>query len=191
VSSPRQQHLEELLATMKAQSADERTHLIKRIAAEDPELAADLSLRITNAAADTELLETVPLTVKVGLPERFRVSRYLGRGGFGTVYQVHDQDRGQEVAVKILRDPHPDTLFRFKQEFRSLATLRHPHLIGVYDLFEYRQLWFFSMELVCGLHFCAMCGTAANAISGACGAHCAILRTRLRGSTPTNWCTAI
>ena len=55
--------------------------------------------------------------------------------------------------MKILRDPHPDTLFRFKQEFRSLATLRHPHLIEFYDLFEYRQLWFFTMELVSGPTF--------------------------------------
>src|ERR1019366_9400997 len=74
-------------------------------------------------------------------------------GGFGTVYQVHDRELGHEVALKILRDPDPDTLFRFKQEFRSLATLRHPHLIEFYELFEYRHLWFFTMELVCGSSF--------------------------------------
>ena len=104
-------------------------------------------------AADRELRDTVPLALDVGLPERFRVSRCLGRGGFGTVYQVFDRERGQEVALKILRDPHPDSLFRFKQEFRSLASLRHPHLIEFYDLFEYRQRWFFTMELVSGSTF--------------------------------------
>jgi len=69
------------------------------------------------------------------------------------VYQVFDRERGHDVAVKILRDPHPDTLFRFKQEFRSLATLRHPHLIEFYDLFEHDELWFFTMELVFGCTF--------------------------------------
>ena len=151
--SPRHQRIEELLSAMSAQSADERTHFIERIAAEDPELAAHLSRRVTNAAAETEILTTAPLTINIGLPERFGISRYLGRGGFGTVYQVYDRERGYDVAVKILRDPDPDTLFRFKQEFRSLATLRHPHLIEFYDLFEYRQLWFFTMELVCGSTF--------------------------------------
>jgi hypothetical protein len=153
VRSPIEQRIEELLSTMSAQSAEERTHFVERIAAEDPILAAHLSLRVTNSAADTQLLETVPLIINVGLPERFRVSRCLGRGGFGTVYQVYDRERGHDVAVKILRDPHADTLFRFKQEFRSLATLRHPHLIEFYDLFEYHQLWFFTMELVCGPTF--------------------------------------
>ena len=42
--SPRQSRLEELLATMKAQSAEERTRFIERIAAEDPELAAQLTV---------------------------------------------------------------------------------------------------------------------------------------------------
>src|ERR1019366_5404840 len=138
---------------MSSQSGKERTHLLERIAAEDPELAEQLSLRVANATVDTELPDTLTLTMNIGLPERFRVIRCLGQGGFGTVYQVHDRELGHEVALKILRDPDPDTLFRFKQEFRSLATLRHPHLIEFYELFEYRHLWFFTMELVCGSSF--------------------------------------
>ena len=138
---------------MSAQSAEERTHLIERIAAEDPELAAHLSLRVTNAAADTELLPTLPLTINVGLPERFQVDPLSGTGWIWNRLSGYDRERGHDVALKILRDPDPDTLFRFKQEFRSLATLRHPHLIEFYDLFEYRQLWFFTMELVSGPSF--------------------------------------
>ena len=153
LDSQRKQRIEELLAAMSSQSGKERTHLLERIAAEDPELAEQLSLRVANATVDTELPDTLTLTMNIGLPERFRVIRCLGQGGFGTVYQVHDRELGHEVALKILRDPDPDTLFRFKQEFRSLATLRHPHLIEFYELFEYRHLWFFTMELVCGPSF--------------------------------------
>ena len=59
--SPRQQRIEELLSTMSAQTVEERTRLLERIAAEDPELAAHLSLRVTNADADTELLDAPSL----------------------------------------------------------------------------------------------------------------------------------
>ena len=108
------------------------------------------------------LLSTVPLRAESPemagqlipvLPERFRVSRCLGRGGFGTVYEAYDSERGHPVAVKILREPHADTLYRFKQEFRVLATLKHPNLIEFYDLFEYGHLWFFTMQLVAGSTF--------------------------------------
>ncbi len=145
--------MEELLAAMSSQNREEQTRIIERIGVDDPELAAHLSLRVGNPAVETKLADTLTLRMNIGLPERFRLIRGLGQGGFGIVYQVHDRELGHDVALKILRNPDPDTLFRFKQEFRALATLRHPHLIEFYDLFEYGRLWFFTMELVCGSSF--------------------------------------
>ena len=34
--------------------------------------------------------------------DRFRVRRRLGAGGFGVVYEVHDQDRDAVIALKAL-----------------------------------------------------------------------------------------
>ncbi len=85
--------------------------------------------------------------------ERFEVVRRLGAGGMGVVYEVRDRERNTTVALKTLRTLKPDALLRFKHEFRALADIQHPNLVGLGELFEDRERWFFTMEMVQGIHF--------------------------------------
>ena len=169
----------------------DRTRLLEQVAAGDPDLAAHITLQIGGAGADS--IPTLPIRTNVGLPERFQVSRYLGRGGFGTVCQVYDRERGHEGSPsRSLRDPGtPIRSSASNRNSAGLATLPRPHLIEFYDLFEYHQLWFFTMELVAtGKPSCVMSATVTNAIPGVYAAHYGTLRTYLDGSTLANWCTA-
>jgi tetratricopeptide (TPR) repeat protein len=84
---------------------------------------------------------------------RFRVLDTLGRGGMGVVYRTLDRERGVEVALKTLRGITPESVLRFKNEFRALRDVRHPNLVELGELFENDGIWFFTMELVRGLRF--------------------------------------
>ena len=68
----------------------------------------------------------------------------------GVVYRALDRERGVQVALKTLRGATPDSVLRFKTEFRSLRDIRHPNLVELGELFESEGQWFFTMELIRG-----------------------------------------
>jgi serine/threonine protein kinase len=83
--------------------------------------------------------------------ERFEIRRRLGAGSFGIVYEGFDRERSATVAIKWLSYVQPDTVHRFKNEFRSLAEISHPNLVQLHDLLAEGDRWFFTMELVRGV----------------------------------------
>ncbi len=68
----------------------------------------------------------------------------------GVVYRALDRERGVQVALKTLRGATPESVLRFKTEFRALRDIRHPNLVELGELFESEGTWFFTMELVRG-----------------------------------------
>ena len=88
--------------------------------------------------------------------ERYRVCGCLGEGGFGVVYEVEDRQLGRRMALKTLKPQRAGfaaNIRRLKSEFRSVADLVHPNLIGLHELAFEDGRWFFTMELVRGYDF--------------------------------------
>jgi serine/threonine protein kinase/tetratricopeptide (TPR) repeat protein len=85
--------------------------------------------------------------------DRFTVTRRIGQGGAGVVYEAHDWLRQMPVAVKTIPGGDPTALYRFKREFRSLSNITHRNLATLYELFADTTPCFFTMELVKGVTF--------------------------------------
>jgi hypothetical protein len=83
-----------------------------------------------------------------------RLIRKLGEGGMGAVYQAHHLGLDIPVAVKILPpafvERNADAVSRFLGEARAAAKLKHPHIVGVYNVGCEAGIHFIVMELVEG-----------------------------------------
>jgi hypothetical protein len=80
--------------------------------------------------------------------------RRIGEGGMGAVYEVADRENGRRLAVKTLLNFSPGALYRFKQEFRLLADVRHRNLVRLHELVvSDNSRAYFTMELVPGTDF--------------------------------------
>ena len=69
------------------------------------------------------------------LGDRYRLRERVGRGGMADVYAGQDELLGRPVAVKVFRadSPTADDTRRVDAEVRTLASLRHPGLVTVFD----------------------------------------------------------
>jgi serine/threonine-protein kinase PpkA len=83
----------------------------------------------------------------------FEVKRTIGRGGMATVFLAIQQSLDREVVLKTLNTTHDETgdfFERFMKEGRIIASLRHPHIVTIYDIGVHDEYVYISMEYVDG-----------------------------------------
>jgi serine/threonine protein kinase len=88
---------------------------------------------------------------------KYEVCGMFGKGGMGVVYKVRMPVIGKIVALKLLA-PHPNLVGllgedeikrRFVSEAVTMASLRHPHIVSIWDFHDTKELTFFVMEYYC------------------------------------------
>ncbi len=99
----------------------------------------------------------VPALQAVG--KRYILYEQIGEGGMGVVYRALDRLTGQNVALKQVTAPavqltvdlvtnkSMDFRLALAQEFKTLASLRHPNIISVLDYgFDAARQPYFTMD---------------------------------------------
>jgi serine/threonine protein kinase len=140
--------IEELFRTVVDRPADERESYLTRVCGGDEGLRREvLSLLAQDTAEDflqapiagvaRSLTDESPDDLTGARIGPYRLTRMVGRGGMGAVYEaVRDDDQfQQQVAIKLIKGGM-DTDFvrdRFLRERQILASLDHPHIARLFD----------------------------------------------------------
>jgi serine/threonine protein kinase len=92
------------------------------------------------------------LATGIVVNDRYRLEKKIGQGGMGAVWQAHDIELDEPVAIKFLTAGAIDeeTLGRFKQEVSLSRQFSHPNVIRMHDLGTYGESKFITMELLQG-----------------------------------------
>jgi len=89
------------------------------------------------------------------LAGRYRLDRPIDSGAMGAVWRARDERLDRDVAVKILLPGLDGAGERFEREAKTLASLKGPNYVEVYDYGEEldgdRTVQFLAMELVEGV----------------------------------------
>ncbi len=96
------------------------------------------------------------------LAGRFRIVRFVARGGMGEVYEAEDTELSERVALKTIRfdmATEDRTIERFKREIQLARRVTHPNVCRTFDVFRHvstsadgrtSETMFVSMELLSG-----------------------------------------
>lgn len=103
-----------------------------------------------------------PVNELEAINNRFRILRQLGRGGMAVVHLAEDLTNGKQVALKMMSNTLSGSAKqRFTREFSTIASLKHPYLIEVFEYGESKSGPFFAMELFSGEPATIMTGAPA------------------------------
>jgi serine/threonine protein kinase/tetratricopeptide (TPR) repeat protein len=103
------------------------------------------------------VIDQGPLSVGQTFGPRYRITRVLGVGGMGAVYQAWDAELGVDVAVKVIRpeiasDPQAagEIERRFKRELLLARQVTHPNIIRIHDLGDINGIKYITMPFIDG-----------------------------------------
>ena len=107
-----------------------------------------------NAGHWDDVLEEVNVRGAEWRIGNYQILKEIGRGGMGVIYRARQRNSQRIVALKRILSVHTEsreTLARFRHEAVTVASLRHPNILPIYELGETEDgLPFFTMKHATG-----------------------------------------
>ena len=131
-------------ATSSEMESDETISLTQR----SPSIAVRAYQRALHAFVDGDVVA-----------ERYRIVRFIAKGGMGEVYEAEDQTLGGQLALKTIRGEAAgdvSAMERFKREIHLARKVTHPNICRIYDIGSHPlpeiggEVTFLTMEMLPG-----------------------------------------
>jgi serine/threonine protein kinase/Flp pilus assembly protein TadD len=173
----RWERVKELFEAARERDEPERSPFLEQACAHDPELRREVESLLSGDKNAGDFLQEPVAHVSPGalandhpppafspdeiISGRFKILRFIGRGGMGEVYDARDLERKVRVALKTIRPEiasDPKTLARFNKEIDLALQVTHHNVCRVYHLERHRppvasgkpEVVFLTMELLDG-----------------------------------------
>lgn len=133
-------------------------HLVKMLLIADQQAGDFLETPILSSSDASAEEPTPTFEPDRIVAARFRIQRFIARGGMGEVYEAWDSELRERVAIKTIR---PDlaqinaVIERFRREVKQSRAISHPNVCRIHELFcdvspSGTKVWFLSMEFLDG-----------------------------------------
>lgn len=157
--------IKDIFAKVVEQPPDSRASMLAALCRDDRELQSEIERLVAEHDVMGDFLEGTPaITAEANLLQpgeivagRYEIIALLGHGGMGEVYEAHDRELKERIALKIIRfDPalYSDLMERLRCEVQLARRVTHPNVCRVFDLGYHhhagRDLIFLTMELIRG-----------------------------------------
>lgn len=90
---------------------------------------------------------------EIGRLGTYRVLKVLGQGGMGVVFLAEDPQLERKVAIKAMKPTlavSESAKKRFLREAKTTASIKHDHIVSIYQVGEDRGVPFLAMEFLEG-----------------------------------------
>lgn len=131
-----------------------------------PESLSSIGVEDTFASQEMEAFDPTELEDQSGVVEAaarhdgiawfgpYEIMGEISRGGMSVVYKARQPQLDRFVALKVLigqKDASEEDLTRFQREARAISRLRHPNIVGIFEVGKIGGIEFFTMDFIEGV----------------------------------------